>query len=98
MERLERLGSNEVTSDEAFEKLITYCGVGPKVANCIALFSMGKVDRFPVDVWVKKVMNRLYGIDENDIKAMTKFAAENFGDYGGMAQQYLFYYITHKKD
>lgn len=71
---------------------------GPKVANCIALFSMGKMDSFPIDVWVKKVMNRLYNIDEGNMKEMTSFAAEKFGPYGGIAQQYLFYYITHNKD
>ena len=95
---LERLGTDEVTSKETFEELKTYCGVGPKVANCIALFAMGKFDSFPIDVWVKKVMNRLYGIDENDMKAMARFAEENFGVYGGIAQQYLFYYITHNKE
>ena len=68
------------------------------MANCIALFSMGKLDRFPIDVWVKKVMNRLYGIDESDMKTMAAFAQESFGQYGGIAQQYLFYYITHNKD
>lgn len=98
MESLERLGSEEVSSRETFEALKGYCGVGPKVANCIALFSMGKLDRFPIDVWVKKVMNRLYGIDENDMKTMASFAEESFGQYGGIAQQYLFYYITHNKD
>lgn len=98
MESLERLGSDEVSSQETFEALKDYCGVGPKVANCIALFSMGKLDRFPIDVWVKKVMNRLYGIDENDMKTMAAFAEESFGQYGGIAQQYLFYYITHNKD
>ena len=98
IESLERLGSDEVSSQEAFEALTRYCGVGPKVANCIALFSMGKLDRFPIDVWVRKVMNRLYGIDEGDMKAMARFAEEHFGEYGGIAQQYLFYYITHCKE
>jgi len=98
IESLERLGTDEVSSKETFEALKCYCGVGPKVANCIALFAMGKFDSFPIDVWVKKVMNRLYGIDENDMKTMTAFAEENFGRYGGIAQQYLFYYITHNKD
>jgi len=92
---LERLGSTECTLQETFETLKTYCGVGPKVANCIALFAMGKIESFPIDVWVKKVMNRLYGIDENDMKTMARFAEETFGEYGGIAQQYLFYYITH---
>ena len=98
VEALERLGNSEVSSAEALQELRRYCGVGPKVANCISLFSLGKFDSFPIDVWVKKVMNRLYGIDEGDMKAMTSFAAETFGEYGGIAQQYLFYYITHNKD
>lgn len=98
LESLERLGTEEVSSQEAFDALLGYCGVGPKVANCIALFSMNKLDRFPIDVWVRKVMHRLYGIEENDMKRMAAFAADNFGHYGGIAQQYLFYYITHCKE
>lgn len=76
-----------------YEKLREYCGVGPKVANCISLFSMGKVDSFPIDTWVKKVMKSLYGIDEADTRAMEAFAKEKFSPYGGIAQQYLFYYM-----
>ncbi len=97
-ESLERLGTDAVSSDVAFDQLRRYSGVGPKVANCIALFSLGKMDRFPIDVWVRKVMNRLYGMDEGNMKAMADFAASHFGEYGGIAQQYLFYYITHNKD
>lgn len=97
MDSLEALGDGALSSAETCEALREYCGVGPKVANCIALFAMGKFDSFPIDVWVKKVMNTMYGIDENDMKSMTDFAAENFGEYGGIAQQYLFYYITHMK-
>ena len=94
---LERLGMPETSSEDAFRALQEYCGVGAKVANCVALFSMGKLDRFPVDVWVRKVMNRLYGLSEGDLKGMERFAADKFGPYGGIAQQYLFYYITHQK-
>lgn len=92
---LERLGCCDVSAAETLDALRQYCGVGPKVANCISLFSMGKIDSFPIDTWVKKVMNQLYGIDENNMKEMASFAAETFGEYGGIAQQYLFYYITH---
>lgn len=95
MESLEALGGSELCAKETCEALKQYCGVGPKVANCIALFAMGKMDSFPIDVWVRKVMNTMYGIDENDMKAMAAFAEKNFGSYGGIAQQYLFYYITH---
>ena len=51
------------------------------------------MDSFPVDVWVKRVMNRLYGLEEKNVKAIMQFAEENFADLGGIAQQYLFYYI-----
>lgn len=95
---LEALGNDDISSSDALDALRRYCGVGPKVANCIALFSMKKLDSFPIDVWVKKVMSQLYGIDEKDMKKMKAFADETFGQYGGIAQQYLFYYITHNKN
>lgn len=99
IDSLEALGDDNVAGADAVAALRQYCGVGPKVANCIALFSLGKFDSFPVDVWVRKVMHDLYGIDENDVKAMNAYAAENFGEYGGIAQQYLFYYIrSHASD
>jgi len=82
---------------EAFAYLTGLCGVGPKVANCIMLFSMEKYASFPIDVWVRRAMNRLYKIDENDIKAMARYAEEKFGGYGGFAQQYLFYYMKSLK-
>ena len=47
------------------EELLKFPGVGPKVADCIMLFSMKKYNVFPIDVWVKRVMNELYG---NEIK------------------------------
>ena len=75
------------------EYLTTFKGIGPKVANCISLFALNNIDSFPIDVWVKRVMNKLYGIEENDTKAMRNYAKEHFGKYAGIAQQYLFYYI-----
>lgn len=81
------------SGSDVYEYLTGLCGVGPKVANCIMLFCMQQYDSFPVDVWVKRVMNRLYGFDESDIKGMKKFAADKYMNLGGFAQQYLFYYI-----
>lgn len=78
------------------EQLSALCGVGPKVANCILLFGMGRYDSFPIDVWMAKVMNQLYGIDEGDHNRMAAYAREHFGELGGFAQQYLFYYIREK--
>lgn len=88
---LNQLGEAEMGQAQAY--LQSLCGVGPKVANCIMLFSMGKSESFPIDVWVKRVMNRVYSIDENDSAAMLAYASEHFSRYGGIAQQYLFYYI-----
>lgn len=93
---LKELASSEVSADEAVETLQKLSGVGPKVASCVALFCLGKTDSFPIDVWMKRVMAQLYGIPENDVKAMSRYAKEHFAPYGGIAQQYLFYFITHK--
>lgn len=73
-------------------------GVGPKVANCITLFGMGKRDGFPIDVWIKRVMNYLYEFDIDDVSSMAQFAADAFKDNAGIAQQYLFYYMRNKLD
>jgi N-glycosylase/DNA lyase len=86
-------GLRKANANEAFVYLTSLCGVGPKVANCIMLFSMDQYDSFPIDVWVKQAMNKLYGFDKQNTKAMAEYAEKNFGGYGGIAQQYLFYYI-----
>lgn len=83
---------NKMTTKEAYDYLVSLHGVGPKVANCILLFAIEKYESFPIDVWVRRVMNHLYGFEENDMKGMAAFADEKYGEYGGFAQQYLFYY------
>ena len=70
-----------------------FTGVGPKVESCIRLFGLHDMASFPIDVWVRRLMNRFYGFDEKDKSGMDKFASERFGEYAGLAQQYLFYYI-----
>lgn len=84
--------------DVAYNALLKYEGVGPKVANCIMLFALDKRSSFPIDVWVRRAMTNLYGMDESDIKGMKAFAKERFGEYGGIAQQYLFYYMKELND
>ncbi|MEG2648029.1 MAG: DNA glycosylase, partial [Anaerovoracaceae bacterium] len=93
---LERI-KEEGTSEEAFEFLLTLPGVGPKVANCILLFGLGRFEAFPIDTWVKKVMSELYGFKEEDTSGMEFFAIENFGDNAGIAQQYLFHYMRNAR-
>ena len=76
------------------ERLLTFPGVGPKVADCIMLFALKKFEVFPIDVWVKRVMNELYFKNtkkEPSNKELDKFAKERFGNLAGLAQQYLFY-------
>ena len=77
---------------EALDYLTGLCGVGPKVANCILLFSMEKYESFPIDVWVRRLMSALYGTDENNLKEIREYSDKKFGRLGGFAQQYLFYY------
>ena len=79
------------------EQLLSLSGVGPKVADCILLFStLKRFDVFPIDVWVRRVMNELYIKNEDeskvDKKEIMKIANEKFGDIEGLAQQYLFYW------
>ena len=81
----------EMDSRLAFSYLTSLHGVGPKVANCILLFGLDKFESFPIDVWVKEAMNKLYGIDKEDVRGMAEYAEKHFGEYGGIAQQYLFY-------
>ena len=77
---------------ETRDDILTYRGVGPKVANCIMLFGLRCTEAFPVDTWVRHIMNDMYGFDEDDMKGMENFAREKFGSLAGFAQQYLFYY------
>ena len=79
------------------EILLTLPGIGPKVADCILLFStLKRFDVFPIDVWVRRVMNDLYikNDDESkvDKKEIEKLAKEKYGNLEGIAQQYLFYW------
>lgn len=82
-----------VGEEEAGKKLMTVKGVGEKVANCVMLFSLGYRAAFPIDVWIKRIMEELYFNGEDTSKdVIAKFAKENYGEYGGYAQQYLFCY------
>ncbi len=104
-ETTQMINSKEFDLDELYtldtkqaqEKLLTLSGVGPKVADCILLFStLKRFDVFPIDVWVRRVMNDLY-IHEQDEKKLNKnyirkIADTKFGTLEGMAQQYLFYW------
>lgn len=83
----------ELNVDDCCEELCRIKGVGNKVANCVMLFSLGKREAFPVDVWIKRIMENLYFDSQDTPKdVIAELAKEKFGDLGGYAQQYLFYY------
>ena len=93
---LEKLKNNPNTQ-EVRNELLRLSGVGPKVADCILLFSdLKRFDVFPIDVWVRRVMNDLYIKEDDETKVskvkIEKLAEEKFGDLKGLAQQYLFYW------
>ena len=93
---LEKL-HQEVDTQKVRDTLLTLDGVGPKVADCILLFStLKRFDVFPIDVWVRRVMNELYIKNEDETKVnkkdIEKLAKEKYGNLEGIAQQYLFYW------
>jgi N-glycosylase/DNA lyase len=73
-------------TESAIEKLCEVKGIGRKVASCALLFGFGKYDAFPIDVWMKRVAEKYFGDEAETLSSRT------FGDYAGIAQQYLFYY------
>lgn len=94
--------------EEVMRELQTFLGVGLKVADCVALFSLEKMEAFPIDVWVKRALLKHYGrffpkefiekISEkkgssnSEYKKMSSFARKYFGKYAGYAQEYLYHY------
>lgn len=80
------------SDDGCHEALQIFSGIGPKVADCIMLFSMNKYSAFPVDVWVKRAMQHFYLAPEVSLKKIRDFGRNKFGELSGFAQQYLFYY------
>ncbi len=82
---------------DAKKELMKIRGVGPKVADCVLLFSAEKKEAFPIDVWVKRTVQSLYLNDKASVKEIEKFASDYFGSYAGVAQQYLFYYSRENK-
>jgi N-glycosylase/DNA lyase len=93
---------------EAKKALMEFPGVGEKVADCVLLFSLGKTEAFPVDVWVKRVILNHYSdklpielvkklsasgsLSSGDYEKLNTFGRNYFGDYAGYAQEYLYHY------
>ena len=93
---------------DARKKLVEFPGVGLKVADCVLLFSLEKMEAFPVDVWVKRIILRHYAdkfpeqfvdklschdsLTNGEYEKVNAFGRSYFGRYAGYAQEYLFHY------
>ena len=80
-------------TENARKSLMSLMGVGPKVADCILLFSLKRGEVFPIDVWVKRIMEKLYFKDNTGIKEISEYAKDKFGKYAGIVQQHLFHNV-----
>ncbi len=99
---------------DAKRELLVLPGVGQKVADCVLLFSLEKLEAFPIDVWMKRVATKLYAIhfDSLFIKRISgkgsitpkeyatigSFGREYFGRYAGYAQEYLFHLLRTQQE
>jgi len=92
LENLQKLKTEQLR-----EELLRFPGVGPKVADCTMLFSTRRLEVFPIDVWVKRIMERLYFKQDTKLEEIKKYAQKNFGEFAGLVQQHLFYNIRMKK-
>ena len=86
---------NEENTKKLRDRLMELPGVGGKVADCIMFFGLKRFEVFPVDVWVRRVMNELYIKEEDENKVskelLQNLAKEKYNELAGLAQQYLFY-------
>ncbi|GHU81943.1 8-oxoguanine DNA glycosylase [Clostridia bacterium] len=91
LDAVKKVGTGEVNFqqmktmplEEAREYLMQINGVGPKVADCVLLYGLQRLECFPIDVWMKRAMKTLFP----DVEDYTEF-----GKYAGVAQQYIFHY------
>ncbi|MDR3283492.1 MAG: hypothetical protein LBS92_07805 [Candidatus Methanoplasma sp.] len=98
IELAERVENGEVDPDAIAEMSYEGCvrtlmgvnGIGPKVADCVALFAYGHLSAFPVDVRISSCLEDMYGV-KGSYKTMSEFGRTKFGEYAGYAQQFLYH-------
>ncbi len=87
-----------MTYKEAKKELIKLPGVGSKIADCVLLYAFDKMEAFPVDVWIRRVMQKYYFKGKMiSNEKIVKFAQKYFDGYAGYAQEYLFYWAKNNK-
>ena len=85
LERMKELDYPKLVAERQDSK-----GVGPKVADCVALFGFGRLEAFPVDVRIQKVVENIYGVT-GSYEKVSRFGMEKFGAYAGYAQEFLYH-------
>jgi len=94
--------------EKARQKLLNFLGVGLKVADCVSLFSLEKLEAFPVDVWIKRIILKHYAnhfptefirkisskksLTNSEYERLNLFGRRYFGEYAGYAQEYLYHF------
>lgn len=98
LELANRIENKDINLDEiakedykgCIKELMTINGVGPKVADCVALFGFGHLEAFPVDIRISKYMKSVYGVS-GSYKNVSEYGRGKFGRYAGYAQEFLYY-------
>lgn len=81
---------NSLSHQEAQRELLSLPGVGTKIADCVLLFGFAKIEAFPIDTWILKVLRQTYGLEDLQPRQLEQFARIHFAPGPGLAQQYLF--------
>ena len=81
-----------LSTTELKSSLMSFKGVGPKVADCVSLFAYHKTDAFPVDTWIEKLYREDFNGAEKNRNKINEFFVNSFGEDSGYIQQYVFYY------
>ena len=94
--KADELKTTHPASAEGIEKYLAsgaIRSIGPKIADCIAVFSLEKLEAFPIDVWIRRALAEWYFADRKKPtdRVMLEWAQNHFGRYGGYAKQYLFH-------
>lgn len=100
-EFVERFRESELNaiSGKSFEEkrklLLSINGVGEKVAQCALLFGFGELSAFPVDVWIKRGLEKYFHV-KGTIRKLSEYGRKKFGKFAGYAQEYIYFYIRNE--
>jgi N-glycosylase/DNA lyase len=83
-------GMKRTSYEDLRKRLVELPGVGEKVADCVSLFGFGRLESFPIDVWIERALKRLYG-QKGSYSRLRRFANDRFGMFAGYAQEYIYH-------